>query len=157
MNKATITAEPGKFDLNIVRTVNFPKDLVWKAYTDKNLVAQWWGLRESTLTIDKFDPRKGGMWRFISSEKDGQEYAFNGVFHDVIPNEKIIQTFEFEPLMGHVCLETMTLEEKDGKTTIHAHSVFQSIEDRDGMLASGMEIGANESYDRLEELLGKLS
>ena len=100
--------------------------------------------------------KHGGVWRYVQRNPDGVEYGFRGVYHLIEPDEKIIQTFEFEGMPGHVCLETVVFEEQNGKTTITDSSVFQSIEDRDGMLNSGMEGGANESWDQFEELLGQL-
>jgi uncharacterized protein YndB with AHSA1/START domain len=97
--------------------------------------------------------REGGRWRFVQLEPDGQEFGFHGVFHAIVAPERIVQTFEFEGVPGHVLLETATFEEHDGKTMLTAQSVFQSVEDRDGMVQSGMEQGAVETMDRLAELL----
>ena len=102
------------------------------------------------------DVRPGGAWRFTCRGPQG-EYAFNGIYKQIDPPAKIVQTFEFEPMAGHISTETMTLQEKDGKTTMTVRSVFASKEDRDGMLNSGMEQGAGETYDRLEELLSTMS
>ena len=154
-NKTIVTAEPGKHDILITREFDAPRELVFKAYTDPNLISQWWGPKEVTTIVDKLEAKKGGMWRFVHKAKDA-EYAFNGVYHDVVSPERIVQTFEFEPMAGHVLLETITFEDHGGKTKLIAQSVFQSVEDRDGMLQSGMESGAAESNDRLDELLEKM-
>jgi uncharacterized protein YndB with AHSA1/START domain len=111
------------------------------------------------MILDKFDPRDGGMYRYLHEDKDGSQYGFHGVFHEVTAPERIIQTFEFEglPERGHVVFETLKLEELPGnRTRIIAQAVYQSVEDRDGQLQSGMEEGARESYDRLSELVEKL-
>jgi uncharacterized protein YndB with AHSA1/START domain len=100
--------------------------------------------------------RKGGIWRYIQRDAEGNEYAFNGVYHDIVSPERLVYTFEFEGMPGHVLLETVVFEEQDGKTKLSDISVFQSVEDRDGMLASGMEQGAVETMDRFEELLARL-
>jgi uncharacterized protein YndB with AHSA1/START domain len=97
--------------------------------------------------------RPGGQWRYISRDAGGDEYAFHGVYHEILSPERLVYTFEFEGMPGHVLLETITLEEHDGKTTLIDQSVFQSVADRDGMVQSGMESGASESLDRLDELL----
>ncbi len=156
-NKPTqIVAEPGKQELFITREFDAPRELVFKAHTDANLFKQWMGPRELEMDLRTFEPRNGGRWRYISKDKDGNEYAFHGVFHDVTPAERIIQTFEFEgmPEPGHVILETLRLEElPNNRTRLVGQSVFQSVADRDGMLASGMEGGVNEGYARLDELL----
>jgi uncharacterized protein YndB with AHSA1/START domain len=97
------------------------------------------------------DFRPGGRWRFVQRGADGSEVAFRGVYREIVPPERIVNTFEFEGLPGHVSVETMTLVERDGKTTLTSTSRFDSAEDRDGMLRSGMEKGAAETYDRLAE------
>ena len=157
-NKTTITAEPGKQDLFITREFDAPRELVFKAHTDPDLFVQWLGPRGLTTTLETFEPVSGGGWRFIQKDKDGNEYGFHGVFHE-ISEERMIQTFEFEglPESGHVTLETMKLEAlPNGRTRLTAQSVFQSVSDRDGMIQAGMERGVNEGYERLDEILEKL-
>jgi uncharacterized protein YndB with AHSA1/START domain len=159
MNKTKVRAEPGKQELFITREFDAPRELVFKAHTDPKLYTQWIGPRRFTTTLMKFEPRSGGMWRYVSKDKDGNEYAFHGVNHEVLAPERLIDTFEFEglPEKGHVSLETLRLEElPDGRTKLTIQVVFQSIADRDGMLQDGMEEGLNESHDRLEELLEKM-
>ena len=157
-NKTTITAKPGKQDLFITREFDAPRELVFKAHTDPNLFVQWLGPRGLTTTLETFEPVSGGRWRFIQKDKDGNEYGFHGVFHEVSP-ERMIQTFEFDglPESGHVTLETMKLETlRNGRTRLTVQSVFQTVSDRDGMIQSGMEHGVNEGYERLDELLAKM-
>ncbi|HEX9990598.1 MAG TPA: SRPBCC family protein [Chloroflexia bacterium] len=155
MAKTNVIAEPGKQEIVITRTVDAPRDLVFKAYTDPNAIPQWWGPRNLTTVVDRMEVRPGGVWRFVHHDAEGNEYGFHGVYHDVVSPERIVSTFEFEGVPGHVLLSTMTFEEQDGKTKLTDASVFQSVEDRDGMLQSGMEGGASESMDRLEEYLAK--
>jgi uncharacterized protein YndB with AHSA1/START domain len=102
------------------------------------------------------DVRPGGVWRFVQRGPDGSEYAFNGVYREIAPPQRIVSTFEFEGMPGHVSVETLTLEEHTGKTKVTSMSLFQTVEDRDGMLQSGMEAGAAETYDRFAELLEAL-
>jgi uncharacterized protein YndB with AHSA1/START domain len=156
-NKTKIRADPRKQEIVIIREFNAPRELVFKAYTDPKLIPQWWGPRRYTTTIDKMEPEKGGMWRFIQNGPHG-EFAFNGVYHEVVSPERIIYTFEFEglPEKGHVLMETIKFEDLGDKTKLTSVSVFQSVEDRDGMLQSGMEEGAVESDERLDELLEKM-
>jgi uncharacterized protein YndB with AHSA1/START domain len=157
-NQTTITAEPGKQELVITREFDAPRELVFKTVMDPELVSQWWGPRYLSTEVDKMDVRPGGQWRFINRDAEGHEYAFHGVYHEVLAPERVIDTFEFEgvPETGHVTLETMRLEElPGGRTRLIAQSVFQSIIDRDAMLQSGMESGVNDTYDRLSELLEK--
>ncbi len=111
------------------------------------------------MTLEKFEPRSGGMWRYISKDKQGNEYGFHGVNHEVLAPERIIDTFEFEglPEKGHVALQTAKfMELASGRTKVMIQAVFQSVADRDGMLQSGAEKGITESYERLDELLEKI-
>ena len=156
MSKLKLIAEPGSHEITMSRTLDAPRELVFKVFTDPKLVPRFWGQRVSETIVDKMDVKFGGVWRYVMRNPDGAEYAFRGVYHLVEPNEKIVYTFEFEGLPGHICLETVTFEEQNGKTTIADSTVFQSVEDRDGMLDSGMEDGANEFWDQFEELLGEL-
>jgi uncharacterized protein YndB with AHSA1/START domain len=154
MTKADLIAEPGKHEIIMSRVFNAPRDLVFKVMTDPIHIPQWWGERTSTTVVDKMEARAGGLWRFVQRDAHGNEFAFHGVYHQVMAPERVVNTFEFEGMPGHVVLETQILEaQADGKTKLIISSVFQSVGDRDGMLSSGMEEGSNESYDRLEELL----
>jgi uncharacterized protein YndB with AHSA1/START domain len=157
--KTHILAEPGKQELLITREFDAPRELVFKACTDPKLIPQWWGPRYLSTEVDTMDVRPGGQWRFINRDAEGNQYAFHGVYHEILAPERIIDTFEFEglPETGHVTLETMKLEAlPGGRTRLTAQSVFQSVADRDGTLQSGMEEGVNDTYDRLAELLKKL-
>ena len=158
MNKTKITAEPGRQELFITREFDAPRELVFKAFTDPKLYTQWLGPRRYTMNLEKFEPRSGGMWRYTHKDKDGNEFGFHGVYHEVLAPERMIDTFEFEglPEKGHVSLETAKfMELPGGRTRVTMQSVFQSIADRDGMMQSGMEEGVNDSFDRLDELLEK--
>jgi len=157
-NKTTITAESGQQELFITREFDAPRDLVFRAFTDPNLFVQWLGPRGYKMTLETFEPKSGGRYRYIHKDLEGNDYGFHGVFHE-ISLERMIQTFEFEglPEPGHVSLDSMYLEKlPDGRTKITVHSVFQSVSDRDGMIQSGMERGVNDGYERLDELLEKL-
>ena len=155
-NKTTIIAEPGKQEMRITREFDAPRELVFQAFTDPELYVQWLGPRRLTMMLDTFEPRSGGRWRYIHKDQSGNEFGFHGVYHEVRAPERIIDTFEFEglPEAGHVALETLTLEAlPGGRTRLTAQSVFQSVADRDGMVQSGMETGARDMMDRMEELL----
>ena len=158
-NKTTITAEPGKQELFITREFDAPRELVFRAYTDPAIYAQWLGPRGLTTTFDVFEPVSGGKYRFIQKDQDGNEFSFHGVTHEVLPPERIIGTFEFDglPETGHVILETTRFETLPGnRTRITSQSVFQSVADRDGMVQSGMEQGVVEGYERLDEILANI-
>ena len=142
---------PSDREITLTRTFDAPRRLVWEAYTRAEHVRQWWGQRGSTMPVCELDLRPGGAWRFVQRADNGEEYAFRGEFREIVPPEKLVQTFEWEGLPGHISVETLIFEEQDGKTTLTGTSVFDSVEDRDGMIQSGMESGAAESWDRLEE------
>ncbi|NOH04422.1 MAG: SRPBCC family protein [Chloroflexi bacterium] len=154
-NKVTVTAEPGKQELFIVREFDAPRELVYKAHIDPALYVQWVGPHGYKMILREFEPVSGGKWRFIHKDPQGNEFGFHGTFHEVSV-ERMVQTFEFEGYPGHVSLDCMTLEElPGGRTKATIHSIFQSVSDRDGMIQSGMEKGVREGYERLDDLLAK--
>ena len=130
-----------------------PAQLV-RAHTDPELFVQWVGPDHSTVTIDYWDARTGGSWRYVDGPgPDGQEYGFHGSFHDV-REDRLVQTFTFEGYPDNVALETMWFEDLgEGRTRLHAQSLFDSYEARDGMLSSGMDVGVNDGYAKLDRLL----
>ena len=156
MAKAEYVIEAGKQDLTSTIVLDAPRELVFKAYTDPELFAKWWGPRQYKNEIETFDSRRGGSWRVIQVGADGSRHAFRGVNHDVVAPERICATFEYEGVPGHVALQTATFEALGNTTRVVAHLVFESVMDRDGMVASGMQEGADESTDRLAELLTEL-
>jgi uncharacterized protein YndB with AHSA1/START domain len=137
----------------MTRVFNAPRELVFQVYTDPAAAPQWWGPRYLTTTVDKMDVRPGGLWRFIQRGPDGKEYAFRGEYIEIVRPSKIVSTFEFEAMPGHIVTDTLLFEQVGNKTRLTATSLFQSPEDLDGMMQSGMEGGANETWDRLEEVL----
>jgi uncharacterized protein YndB with AHSA1/START domain len=154
--RTLIMVEPGKQEIIITRVLDAPRALVFKAYTDLAAIPQWWGPRYLTTTVEKMEVRPGGLWRFCQRDAQGNEFNFHGVYHSVESPARLVSTFEFEGVPGHVSLETLTLEEQNGKTALKTLSVFQSVEDRDAMVGSGMEGGVTDTYDRFEELLTKM-
>lgn len=153
--KSQVIAEPGNSTVTMIRTFDHPREKVFRAITDPELVAKWWG-RGNELEIDAHEPHAGGRWRYIEKTADG-DFAFRGVYHDVIDDERIISTFEFEGLPGAVVLDDLTLTDtEDGGTTVTTVSAVGSVEARDGMVASGMSEGAEQSYDALEKVLESL-
>lgn len=157
MTKLEIIAEPGVPQILTRTEVNAPRDLVFRAYTEPELLVQWLGPRDLTMRVDRLENRDGGVWRFVHANADGHEFGFHGVIHgDPTPN-RVVRTFEFEGFPGHVSMETLTLEGHGDRTVIRTNSVFQSVEDRDGMINAGMERGATDSMERLEALLARLA
>lgn len=153
MGKTTFTVEPGTQEVVMTREFNAPRELVFKAFIDPEAIPKWWGPSYLTTTVDTMESKPGGRWRYVQRDPEGNEYAFHGIYHTVAAPEKLVFTFEFEGMPGHVILETVTLEERDGKTFLTDQSVFQSVADRDGMVASGMEQGSTEGLDLLAALV----
>jgi uncharacterized protein YndB with AHSA1/START domain len=156
MSTTQITAEPGIPQIIIARNFEAPRSLVFRAHIDPELLMQWLGPRDLATTIDHYDTRNGGTWRYSQKDAEGNQYGFHGVFHGDPSPDAIVQTFEFEGAPGHVCLQTVTFAEHGGTTAMRTVVAFQSVEDRDAMVASGMERGTRDSGDRLDELLATL-
>lgn len=154
-NKFKVTL-PSDRELEMTRTLDAPRELVFKTMLDPDLIPRWWGPRRYSTIVDKMDVRVGGKWRYANRAADGTEFWFNGEYREIVPPERVVQTFEFEPMAGHISVDTLTLEDiGEGRTRVRVRSVFASKEDRDAVLSSGMESGANETYDRLAEILGE--
>ena len=156
MAKLNVVAEPGTHQIVMTRDFDAPRELVYKVFTDPALVPQWWGPDSTTTLVDQMDVRFGGVWRYVQRDPEGNEFAFRGVYHDVAAPERIAYTIEFEPVAGHVGLETITFEEHHGKTRMIDSGIFQSVEDCDNFVQSGMEGGANETWDRFDIILKSL-
>jgi uncharacterized protein YndB with AHSA1/START domain len=151
MAKATVTMR-GDREIRVERIFNAPRERVWRAMTDPELVALWWG-RGNKLVVERMEVEPGGHWRFVEHSPDGI-HGFEGRFSEVTPPERVAQTFEWDGMPGHVALETARLEDLgDGRTRLVNTSLFMTAEDRDGMLQSGIEGGLNESYAALDRLL----
>jgi len=157
VTKTTFLAEPGKQEIVITSSFEAPCQVVFKVCSDPKLIPQWWGPAELTTTVEMMELKPGGRWRFVQRDPAGQVYAFHGVYHTVALSERLVYTFEYEGTPGHVILETLTFEEQDGLTRLIDQSVYQSVADRDGMLAEGMQSGATESMQRLAELLERIT
>jgi len=155
-NKTTIEADPNLPTIQIVRDFDAPRDRVFRAWIDRELVVQWLGPNSSEIRIDQWDARTGGNYRYASVQ-DGEEVAaFYGSFHEVRPSERLVQTFTWEGMPDGVSLETMTFEDLgDGRTRTIGLSVVENLEARDGIIASGMEVGVYEGYEKLDSLLAQ--
>jgi uncharacterized protein YndB with AHSA1/START domain len=152
---ATVTT-PTDREIHIERVFDAPRDKVFAAFTNPELIPEWWGPRGTTTIVDEMDVRPGGSWRFVGRGADGSETAFRGTYREITAPERIVQTFEWEGLPGHVSVETAVFEDLGDRTRLVATSLFHTSEERDGMLHSGMEGGMNETYDRLDEVLARL-
>jgi uncharacterized protein YndB with AHSA1/START domain len=149
---ATVTT-PADREIHVERIFDAPRDRVFAAFTDPELIPQWWGPHDTTTIVDQMDVRAGGSWRFVSRDADGSETAFRGVYREVSAPERIVQTFEWEGMPGHISVETATFEDLGDRTKVVTTSLFHTTEERDGMLQSGMERGLQETYERLDALL----
>ncbi|MEF3306577.1 SRPBCC family protein [Paenibacillus sp. GYB003] len=157
MSKTSIIAEPNKQEVVISRIFDAPRELVFRLWTDAAQINDWWGPSSMTTVVDSLDARRGGIWRYVQRDPAGNEYAHNGVFHEVTSPERLIYTYEFEgvPAVG---LVTVTFEEvAGGKTKLTETSLYPSVDIRDGVLRSGMTEGAIELMDRFAHLLAKHS
>jgi uncharacterized protein YndB with AHSA1/START domain len=153
---ATVTT-PTDREIRIERVFDAPRDRVFALYTDPASIPEWWGPRGTTTIVDVMDVRAGGSWCFVARESDGSETAFRGTYREVSPPERLVQTFEWEGMPGHVSVETAEFEDLGDRTRVVTSSIFHTPEERDGMLGSGMESGMNETYQRLDELLARLA
>jgi uncharacterized protein YndB with AHSA1/START domain len=151
--EATIELDEKVPLVRITREFDAPPEKVFRAHVDPELLAQWLGPRSLTMRIDHYDCRTGGSYRYLHVRGE-EEYAFHGSFHEVRPNELIVQTFTFEGMPDGVALEKLVLEDLGGgRTRLTATSLVDSFEDRDAFVASGMEVGIQEGYQRLDEIL----
>lgn len=156
-NPVTITAPEGVPFIDIEREFDAPVAAVFRAHAEPDLVKQWMGPHGYEMDIDHFDFTSGGGYRYIHRNPAGEEYAFNGVFHVVRENDFAIQTFEFEGFPDVVSIESLTFEDLGGgRTRLRAHAVYPTLEARDGMIASNMEVGVTEGYERLDKVAASL-
>jgi uncharacterized protein YndB with AHSA1/START domain len=154
-NETTIEVVPDVPMVRIIREFDAPREKVFRAHTDPELVKQWLGPRRHEMKIDHYDCRTGGSYRYLHVS-DGDEYGFHGCFHEVRPSEMIVQTFTYEGFPDGVALEKLVLEDLgEGRTRLVATSLVDSFEQRDAFVASGMEDGVREGYERLDELLAR--
>lgn len=156
VGKMTIRVKSDR-EAEITRVFPAPRRLLWEAISRCEHLAHWWGPRRNTMVSCELDFRPGGSYRYVLRGPDGNDYAFRGQIREVVPPERVVQTFEFEGFPGAVSTETMILTERDGQTTLTVVSRVDSPEALEGMLGSGMEQGAAETYDRLEEYLPTLA
>ena len=152
--RATVTL-PSDREIRMERIFNAPPERVWRAMTDPELVAQWWG-RGNKLVIERHEVERGGHWRYVEHSAQGI-HGFEGRYREVVPMERVVRTFEWDGMPGYVIIEQATLEDLgDGRTRLVSTSLFYATEERDGMLNSGMAEGANQSYEALDRLLATM-
>lgn len=149
---------PSDLEIVLTRVFNAPRRLVFEAHTTPEHVRRWWGCRDSTLTVCEMDFHVGGAWRYVIKMSDGSEHPFKGVYREIVPPERLAYTFIYDVdfIRDHEALETITFDERNGKTTLKSTILHKTREARDGQLQSGMEIGAAETLNRLEEYLATM-
>lgn len=153
-HETEIVADPDVPLVRITRAFDAPRDKVFRAHADPDLVARWLGPRNRRMTVDHYDCRTGGSYRYLIDGDEGFVAGFFGSFHEVRPSELIVQTFTFEGMPDGVALERLVFEDiGDGRTRLISTSLVDSFADRDAFLASGMEIGVREGYEKLDEVL----
>lgn len=144
----------GEREMHIERVFAAPRERVFAAFVDPELIPRWWGPRGTETIVEELDAKPGGRWQFLARDPDGSEIRFRGVYREVAPPERLAQTFEWDGMPGYVSVDSSVFEDLgDGRTKVVTTSFFHTPEERDGMLESGMERGMNETYERLDELL----
>lgn len=152
-HETEIIADPDLPTIRIIREFDAPVDRLFRAWTDPDLFVQWVGPRSIDTRIEHWDARTGGGYRYVSGRDEEEFPAFYGSFHEVRPNQRIVQTFTWEGAPDEVAMETMTFEDLgDGRSRIDALSIGYTMEGRDAMLRSGMDVGVREGYEKLDEL-----
>ena len=157
MRKSQVSAPAGVPFIDIERDFDAPRDLLFRAWTEPELLVQWLGPRQYRMDIDVWESRDGGRYRYTHSDDAGNVHGFRGVFHGQPTPDHMVQTFEYEGAPGHISLDDLTFEDLgDGRTRARTHSTFQSVAARDAMVEAGMQEGMDDGFDRLDDLLGRL-
>ncbi len=157
MSETKVQAPDGVPFIDVSREFVAPRDLVFRAFIEPDLLVQWLGPGNYEMVIDEYDVRAGGSWRYVHRDGNGNEYGFHGVFHGDPSPDGMVQTFEYEGAPGHVSLDKLVLEERDGRTIVHTHSVFQSVAARDAMVENGMAEGMDSGFNKLDRLLERMA
>ncbi len=147
----------GEREMRMSREFDAPRDLVFRAYTEPEHLKRWWGRAGSTLSVCEVDLRPGGAWRFVERQSDGEEYAFHGVYREVLRPEALTYTFVFDPIPDMESIDALTFEDLGGRTLLRGISTFPTAEALESMRESGMTDGMRESMDRLEERLRQMA
>ncbi|MDP9135336.1 MAG: SRPBCC family protein [Actinomycetota bacterium] len=146
---------PADDQILITREFDAPKHLVYKAYTTPELVRRWWTAKRGEMTVAEIDLRVGGTWRYVMVASSGHEVGFHGEYREIVPNERLVSTEAYEGIPDaddHASLNTLTLTEADGRTTLTILVQHEKKEHRDAHIESGMEDGLQDALDLLEEV-----
>jgi uncharacterized protein YndB with AHSA1/START domain len=153
---ASTVTTPSDREIHIERVFDAPRECMWRATTEPDLVARWWG-RGHELDVERLEVERGGHWRFVEHSPDGSTDGFEGRYREVTAPERAVQTFEWDGMPGHVSIQTATFEDLgDGRTKLAVDLLFFTTEERDGMLGSGMQGGMDQSYEALDRLLASI-
>jgi uncharacterized protein YndB with AHSA1/START domain len=144
-------------EILVTREFNAPKHLVYTAYTTPELVRRWWAGRRGQMTVCEIDLRVGGTWRFVMTSSEGMEVGFHGVYREIVPNERLVHTEVYETMPEGEVVNTLTFAESDGRATLTVLTDCGTQAIRDGMMASGMEVGMQEAYDLIEQIAIELA
>jgi uncharacterized protein YndB with AHSA1/START domain len=147
---------PTDTQILITREFDAPKDLVWRAWTTPELIKRWWNAKRGEVTVAEVDLRVGGGWRYVMIADGGQEVGFHGEYREIVPGERIVSTEVFEGMPDAESLNTLTLTEQEGRTTLTVLVEHRNKEGRDGHIESGMEAGMQDAMDLLEEVATSL-
>ena len=148
---ATVTL-PADDQILITRDFDAPKHLVYKAWTTPELVKRWWSAKRGEVTLAEIDLRVGGTWRYVMVADGGFEVGFHGEYREIVPNERLVSTEVYEGMPDAEALDTLTLTEADGRTTMTILVQHSSKEHRDAHIESGMEDGMQDALDLLEQV-----
>jgi uncharacterized protein YndB with AHSA1/START domain len=149
---------PGPKEILLERVFDAPRPLVFAAITTPEHVRRWWACFDgSTMPVCEIDFRVGGTYRYVTRMADGSEFAFHGVYREIVPPERIVNTEIFEPFPDEETVCTLTLDERDGKTYYRCLVVHETAEGRDGHIAAGMESGADLAFDHVEAIARELA
>ena len=148
---------PSDTQVLITRGFNAPRHLVYRAYTTPELVRRWWAGRRGQMTIAEIDLRVGGTWRYVMTSSEGMEVAFHGTYREIVPDERLVHTEVYEAMPDAEVVNTITFAESDGRTKMTVLIDCGTREIRDGMMASGMEVGMQEGYDLIEQIAIELA
>ena len=152
-----VVALQGETEILITREFNAPRHLVYEAYTTPELVRRWWAGKRGEMTVCEIDLRVGGAWRFVMTSSEGFEVAFHGTYREIVPDERLVHTEVYEAMPEAEAVNTLTFAETDGRTTLAVLVDCGSRQVRDGMMASGMEVGMQEAYDLIEQIAIELA
>lgn len=158
MAQSNFAVDHEKLEFSYVREFKATKEQVWQAYTNPLLITKWWGPRYLTTTVDIMDLKIDGAWRFVHTDPAGKSYAYSGRYKEIVPPSRLVYSFEYEDMPGHIMTESMTLDDmSDGITQLFNTGRFESLEDLKGLVVFGLESGTEESQDRLEKMLEQQS